>query len=175
MKHTYRALVARATLSVHRDEEGVRFPRQTWSINLHLARVSATAIFTIPFILVFVLRGCGYVEEPAFRRVPLDLLRVVKREVGEPDFTKHCLLERRRDEGIELTVPARQGGEEDSDRFVVELVRENDFSTVLNNHLVIPCVNGASYFKVSDQAPCSCQFVHLLIKANLRVSWARWF
>ena len=137
---------------------------------MHLVRVSDAAIFTIPFVLIFTLRGCGHVKEPAFRRVPFDLFRMPKREVGEPDFTEHCLLKRRRDECVQLTVPTCQRSKEDSDRFVVELVCEDDFSAMLNDRLVIPCMNGTSYFEIIDQTADSGEIIFLLIKANLSVS-----
>lgn len=89
---------------------------------MNLVRISAAVIFTIRFVPVFTLRGCGCVEEPAFRWVPLDLFRMIERKVGESNFAEHCLLKRRRDEGIELAMPTGQGSEENSDGFVVELV-----------------------------------------------------
>jgi hypothetical protein len=92
---------------------------------LNLVRVSAAVIFAIPFVLVFTLRNCSRVEEPAFRRVPLDLFRVIECKVGESYFTEHCFLKRGRDKGIELAMPACQGSEKDSDGLVVKLVCEN--------------------------------------------------
>lgn len=98
------------------------------------------------------------------------MFRVIERKVGEPDFTEHCLLERGPHEGIELAMPACQGGEEDSYRLIVELVCEYDFSAVLDYRLVVPCVNSTSYFQVIEQTEHYSGIVFLPIKANLRVS-----
>ena len=145
VEHTYRALIARAALPVHCHNEGVQLLGQTGSVNLHLAGIRAGVVYALPFVIVFILRGWRRVEEPAFRRVPLDLVRVIEREVRKPDFTEHCFLERRYDESVELTMSACKGGQEDSDRFIVELVGEDDLSTMLNHSLVISCMDGASY------------------------------
>jgi len=134
-------------LSVHRDEKGVRLLGQTGSIDLHLVGVCTCVVFAFSFIIVFTLRGCSRIEEPPFRRVPLDLFWVTERKVGEPDFTEHGFLERGRDKGVELTMTACKGGQEDSDRIVVELIGEYDLSAVLNHRLVISRVNSTSYWE----------------------------
>jgi len=147
MKHTYCALVARTTLSIHCDEKGVRLLGQTGSIDLHLVEIRAGVIFPFPFVIIFTPRRRSRVEEPAFRRVPLDLFRVTERKVGKSDFTEHGFLERGCDEGIELTMPACEGRQEDSDRFVVELVGEDHLTPVFNHRLVISRMNGTGYWE----------------------------
>ena len=114
---------------------------------MHLVRIGANVVFTFPIIIVFTPRGHGGVKEPAFRRVPPDLFRMIEREIGESDFTKHCLLECGPDEGVELAMAACQGCEENSEGLIIELVGEDDFSAVLDHDLVIPCVNGTGYLK----------------------------
>ena len=145
MERTYRALVARTALPVHCDNKGIRLLGQTGSINLHLIGIRTGVISAFPFIIVFILRGRRRVEEPALCWVPLDLIWVTERKIGKPDFTEHGFLERRPDEGVELTMSTRQGGKEDSDRLIVELVGEDNLSAMLNHRLVISCVNSTSY------------------------------
>ena len=44
-------------------------------------------------------------------------------------------------------MPTRKGGQEYSDRLVVELVGENDFAAVLNYRLVISCMDSTGYWE----------------------------
>jgi len=62
---------------------------------------------------------------------------VVEHKARKPDLAKHGSLERGCDEGVELAMSTRKGGQQDSDRFVVKLVGEDDLADVLSHRLVI--------------------------------------
>ena len=116
--------------SIHCDEKAVRFLGQTGSIDLDWVKIHVGIVFPFPFIIIFTLRGCSGVEEPARRRVPPNLFWVTERKVRKPDFTEHDFLECGCDESIEFTIAAYKDGKEDPGRFVVELVGEDDLVEV---------------------------------------------
>jgi len=111
-----------------------------------LVGIRAGVVF-FPFIVVFSLRGRSRVEEPAFRRVPLDLFWVTECKVRKPDFAEHGFLERGCDEGVELTMPTCKGGQEYSDRLVIKLVGEDDLAAMLNYRLVISRMDSTGFWE----------------------------
>ena len=111
-----------------------------------MVKICASIVFFFPFI-VFTLRGRSSVEEPAFRRIPLDLFWVTEHKDRQPNFTEHSFLGRGCDEGVESAMSTCKSGQEDSHRFVVKPAGEDDLTAVLNHRLVISRMNNTGYWE----------------------------
>ena len=72
---------------------------------------------------------------------------MTEHKARKQNLTEHGFPERGCDEGAELTVSTCKGSQEDSDRFVVKLVGEDDLTAMLSHHRAISCMNGAGYWE----------------------------